>query len=484
MSIRQKVLSGLAWNAGAKFCAQLFSWAITVFIMRSLDPADYGLMAMASVFVSYLVLLNELGLSAVLVQEKHVPEDKLRKIFGLLLVTNSLFFILSLAFAPVVAAFFKEHRVIPIFRVLSIQFLIICFAVLPQSTADRNMDFKKKSIVDLISAVAASVGTLMLALNGLAVWSLVIGSLALATFRTISLNIIWPCLPLPLFSCRGMKRTLSFGGHVIMNRTLWFMLNNSDVFIIGRILGRDPLGVYSLALHLASLPMQKVSSIVNQVAFPAFARIQTEPKRVTYSFLKSVRIMSILSFPLLWGISSLAPELILLILGEKWQLCIVPLRLISLVVPLRMTSNLFNPAVLGVGRPKVSFFNLLSALVIMSAGMPLGAFWGINGVSVVWVTLYPVVFLLNLSRTVPVLGARFTEVLSAMAKPALSAFIMYVVILSISKFIAAYSLFFRISLLGTLGALVYTIMILWLYPQGCREVLRLIRSSSARDLQI
>ena len=100
MDLRQKVLSGLGWSAGARFMGQLITWAITIIVMRLLIPGDYGLMAMAGVFIGFLGLLNELGLGAALIQRQEIDETTLRQTFGMLLVINFCLFLILLFIAP------------------------------------------------------------------------------------------------------------------------------------------------------------------------------------------------------------------------------------------------------------------------------------------------------------------------------------------------------------------------------------------------
>jgi hypothetical protein len=115
-------------------------------------------------------------------------------------------------------------------------------------------------------------------------------------------------------------------GHVRRQRDgsrvfLWFWYSQADVIIAGRLLGKDLLGVYSVAMHLANLPAAKLSALVNQVAFPAFASIQHDRERYAAHFLLAMRLLSFLVFPVLWGMSSVAPELVRVLAGQQMGGC-------------------------------------------------------------------------------------------------------------------------------------------------------------------
>ena len=269
-----------------------------------------------------------------------------------------------------------------------------------------------------------------------------------------------------------------FGGYVTISRMLWTFYTQADIIIIGKVLGKNLLGFYSVALNLASLPMEKVSGIINQVAFPAFASVQTDLEQVASHFLKAVRIMSLLAFPVLWGISSIAPDLVHVALGEKWGLAIVPLQILSLVIPVRMISNLMSPALLGLGRADINFFNTITASLVLPFGLLIGSHWGIIGVSFAWVAIFPIVFLLNLLRMLRILKTDLSGVVAVMLRPIVSTIVMYISVAIVKIIMSDFDPILRLSLSVFTGTVVYIGMIFTLDRNGYYEVLDLIRVRS------
>ena len=141
----------------------------------------------------------------------------------------------------------------------------------------------------------------------------------------------------------------------------WGPRAQADVFIAGKFLGKDLLGVYSVAMQLASLPVQRVTAIVSQVAFPVFARIQDDPALAGQHLIKGVRLLSFLAFPMLWGISSIASEIVTVLLGAKWESAIVPLRIIALVMPLMIVVPVVSTVVQSLGRGDVIVRNVATS---------------------------------------------------------------------------------------------------------------------------
>ena len=200
MELASRVISALRGASAVSLIGQLFSWSVSIVVIRLLTPADYGLYAMAVVVISTLMLINDLGLSGSLVQAPDLDHSTVRRIFGLILLLNILFFAVIFSASPWIAIFFKEDRLKVIIRVLAAQFFIDAFYIIPASRLERDLQFKTKSLVSLPATMLGSLTTLFLAIGGLGVWALVWGNLIGAALRTLGMNFASPPLGWPQFS--------------------------------------------------------------------------------------------------------------------------------------------------------------------------------------------------------------------------------------------------------------------------------------------
>jgi teichuronic acid exporter len=476
MGIRSQVLTSLQWITGGKFLSQIVTWAITLIVIRILSPVDYGLLSMAMVFVGLFSILSELGIGAALIQEIKLTNNTVRRVYGFSITLNSLLFVILFLISPLIAEFYNEPRLIDILRVLGLQFIIMAFGVVPQSILQRGMDFKTISVIEFIQATTASLSTLIFALLDWAVWSLVIGNLIGSSLKAFLLNQQVQIIGSPLFSVVGMRRLLSFGGYVTGTRFLWHFYTQADIFIVGKTLGKDSVGVYSVAMQLASLPMHKISGLINQIAFPAFSSIKGESKSVASHLIFAIRVMSVVSFPLMWGISSIAPWVVEMVLGNKWSTVVLPLQVITIVVPLRMIHAVIPNALLGVGRADLALRNQITATIIMPLAFLLGAVWGIEGISVAWLCAFPIVFLINIWRSLFVINLSIRDVLKPMEKPALAAAAMYICILTTRNYIQdGIAIPLTIVLVILEGILIYGSIIIFIDRKACIEVMGLLK---------
>lgn len=480
MDIRNKVMSALRWSAAARFLGQAFSWTITILVIRMLSPGDYGLMAMGTVLVSFLFLLNTLGLDAILVQEKALSHQLRRQVFGVVILMNLACFFLLFFGAHSAAAFYNEPQLAPVVQVLSLQFFFLIFETLPQSSLEREIDFARRSVVDFITLILGSLVTLLLAYLGFGVWALVWGMVANTALRVVGLNLIARALVWPSFSFAGMRSQFSFGAFVTTDRGLWFLFSESDKFIGGKLLGQHALGYYAVASQLASLPIQKLAGLLNAIAFPAFSRAHTAEadSKVHEYLLTATRILAIAAFPVFFGMAATAEPIILALLGEKWLPAAPLLQLLGLVMPLKLLSNVFPPLLWGIGRPRVSAVNFAIAAAAMPVAFAVGATGGgVQGLAYAWLATYPFVFLITAWRSCATVGVSLTDYLLQLLRPAgVSALMVALVMLLAPRLPPLLGPWFDLLLQAGVGAAIYAVGMLLVGRSALKETLFLIRS--------
>lgn len=404
MKMHSELARGVKWVAGAKLASQVITWGVTIYVMRLLAPSDYGLLAMCTVVLGFLSMFAEVGLGPALIQRKEINEQDLRQALGVVWSVNIALFLLSNALAPLVAAFYGEPRLQQLVHVLSLQFLLLPLAVVPDVQLQRRLEYKQRSLVELTAALAGSQATLLMALLGAGVWSLVAGQLATHAWRAAALVWCAPGQPRPDWSLKGMGSLLGFGGSLTATRLLWYSFTQADVAIVGRVLGDQMLGWYSVSMHLASLPVQRMAGILNQVLFPILSRSQHDLPAIRSGVLKMLGYIGLLAFPILWGMASVAPEIVIVVLGAGWDGAVLPLQVLCLVMPFRTLAQMLPTVTDAMGKPGVNFRNLLLSCTVMLPAFYLGTRWGIQGVAYAWLLGYPVVMFFNMRRMLAAIG--------------------------------------------------------------------------------
>jgi O-antigen/teichoic acid export membrane protein len=408
------VVASLIWLGSASLLGQIVSWLTTLLVIRLLSPADYGLMAMAGLSIGLLLLIADLGVGAVVIQAPTLSQPKLRALFGACLLTYGLGAAITFSSAPLAAAFFAEPRLTGLVRALSPCFVFAGLYALPQSLLARALQFDRKARVDALATLVSSIVALALAASGWGVWALAAAVLVMHGIRAVAFQIAQPCLFVPWPSLAELRGSVRFGGWVTLDRMLWFGYTNVDVAIAGRALGGPLVGLYSVALSLVSIPLDKVMSIVTEVSFSAFARAQGEPDTVRRGVLLALESVSLLAFPTFLGLAAVAPEVVGIFLGHRWAEAVLPLQILCLAFPFRAVGLLFAPALFGTGRPRVVAENNTITLGCVAVALVIGVQWGVVGLCVGWLLGYVPAFCVIAYRTLAVLDIPARQALGAM----------------------------------------------------------------------
>ena len=185
--------------------------------------------------------------------------------------------------------------------------------------------------------------------------------------------------------------------------------------------------------------------------------------------LLSVRALSFFAFPVLWGMSCVSPELIGLLLGKTWEPAVPAFMLLCLIMPIRMLSPVLHAALQGVGRADVSLRNTLFAAIVMPVAFYVGARFDLLGLALAWVVVFPLVFMLNLARSLRFLKLQLRQIAMTIMPPAAISAAMYVTV-TVARFALDNAPATRLPILVFVGVIVYGILSLTFNRDGIREI--------------
>jgi len=386
---------GILWTGISRLSTQLFHFIIIVILARLLTPEDFGIVGLAAIFLGFITTINELGLSAAIVQRKEIDELHLSTSFWASVFAGITLFVIVILASPFVADFFQEDIVQPILIVSAIGLIIGSFIVVHQALLEKSLSFKKLTIAEVCAAVVSGIVSVFLAISGYGVWSLVFGGL-FGSF--ISVIILWKIVawrPSLRFSFARFKELFGFGSHVMGSRVLNYIDSNVDYLVVGKLLGISALGYYSFAYHLIMFPLNRISTMVTRVTFPAFSTIQDDNDTSRKGYLKVVQYISLITFPMLAGMFVVAPEFVVVVYGAKWAPMILPLQILCLAGAIHSVGHTVGTILLSKGRADIQFkWNVFSAIVLPIAVI-IGVNYGIAGVAVaitvMAVLLFPII---------------------------------------------------------------------------------------------
>ena len=461
MNLRTKVISAVKWSILNRVIAQVVTWSATIIVIRLLAPEDYALIAISGLVIGFSQLLRDLGLGAVIVQRDDIDDEKMRTIFGLIIVTHIIMFLIINMLAPLAAAYFDQEKLTDILHVVSFQVLIPALTMIPSALMVRAMQFKLRSIIGMIAAIFASLSTLVMACLGYGVWSLVMGQFASILVSLVGYSLVAPYFKKPSFKFNKIRPYMSYSGQVFLADILYYFYTRADVVIVGKLLGPSTLGFYTVADNLATLPMNRISGMLSGIGFAAYAQIKNNISEVKSKFLLTIEINSLLFFPVLWGMSSIADDFIPVFLGDKWLPAIIVLQLIPLIIPFKMTGPLFRPALLGIGRADLFLNTLIINAICVPSAIAIGGFWGgLEGVCLGWIVGFSLAYFLNIRRFLPVLKRSLAEYAKVVLPAMFMALVMYFVV-AVAKLTILHDIdsVYRLWLSVVIGVAVYASLV-------------------------
>lgn len=474
--LKERVLSAVFWLGITKVLGQMISWVITVYVARLLSPEDYGLMSMSGVFIGFILLFNEIGLGAAIIQKKALTKEDLSSVFWIVLILNTFLYLTAFMAAPLISAFFNEPRLTAIVRVIGINFIISGIGLIPNNMLSRDLTFSRRSVAEFSGNLAGGISTLALAFSGYGVWSLVWGSVMITTVTNIMFCVLYPWAPVMKLSFGRVKSMINFGIKIAVSRFLWYTYTNSDNLIAGRLLGKSALGYYSMAFQFASIPMEKIVSIYTQVAYPTFCEIQNDPERLKKYFKKSVSLIAFITFPLFLMIFLVSEDAVSLFLTPKWAPIVLPLKILCLVSTLRAVNALNIPLVVANGRPGLAMLTNLIFAMVLPIAFYIGSFYGLEGFSYSWLIVFPVLFLIITKMSAGTIGLTLTEYFKGLGHPFFAALFMAALVLMVQRgLLSGLAPFSRLFASSVAGVAAYTAYFLIFKREVFSEALTLIK---------
>lgn len=471
----QQVRRAVIWRSGSQIAGQIIAWASTFLVIRILTPEDYGLFALTQVMLMLFTLLNGYGLASAAIQRDQVSPHELRQIFGLMLLLNGALAIAQILCAPLAAAYYRQPMVADLLRVQSLIYLTIPFSALAYAQLARSMEFQRQAQVNLVSALIGAGVALGGALAGWGVWALVWAPIAMFVARALGLTIAAHSWMWPSFDFRGAGSIARYGGLMAVGQLFGFVQSQADILVAGRWFDAHLVGIYTTALLLTQIFNNKVVPPLNEVAFAAYARLQSDRPALTAGFTRSTRAIMVAAMPFFFGLAAVAEPLVLTLLGEKWRE-IVPLLLpLALAMPFWTLFTLLRPATDALGRPGIASGNAAAGALLMPVVFLVGAQWGIVGIAWAWMVAYPLLLAFAAVRSLPIIGIRSIDLLRAVAPPVLAAAAMAAAVMLVDRMLPAMPQILRLAVLVATGGPIYCLWLFLFARETVRDLIALVR---------
>jgi lipopolysaccharide exporter len=371
-NLTSKTFRGLNWTYLSTIVNSVLQIGFTAVLARLLDPAAFGLVAMAGIILRFGGYFAQMGVGSALIQRETLTDEDVRAAFTSSALLGLVFAGLTCVLAPLGLYIFDSPHVVPVIRAMGFSFLLTGLSTTALSMLKRRLNFRSLAIIEISSYVLGygAVG-ILLALMGLGVWSLVVASLSQAGLVVVLAYLfvrhsVSPSLHLPTH-----KKLISFGGRLSVISFLEFIGFNVDTLVIGRTWGASSLGIYTRSFALVNLPVQYIATAIPKVLFPSFSQVQKEPDRLRNAYYTGQMLVALVALPLSFAMIPAAKEIVLTLLGSQWVSGVIILQILAVLVPFNMGTILPGVVCDSTGRLNPKFFLQFAfvALVILLIGL-------------------------------------------------------------------------------------------------------------------
>jgi O-antigen/teichoic acid export membrane protein len=430
--LKTSVISGIKWLAFSKAVIQLFRWLSTFWVIRLLDPKDYGVMAIAEIMAALLVSVNYLCIGNAIIRFKAVSKPIINTLFTCCLITGVILFSLQFFSAEYFAQFYQTPEAAMVLQIIAITYLIECFNVKPMALMAKDLKFKQLAKIDLIVGLSMPTTVLICAYMGMGYWALAIGHIVNAVMKTLIANIIYPTVMQLGFRFKRTLPLLKFGFKNTLTSVIAQLNSSLDFIIGGYYLTPSQIGIYQVGLQISFIPLRKISPELRRISFPSFSKVKQDKKKVVLYYLKSTRLISFLVFPIFWGISSISEVMVGTILGDKWINASEIIMFLCLFLPLKLLTEMTNSMLNALGEAGFLLISSIFSLIVFLISIFMFLDYGLIGLCYSWGITILCTYLFSVFKASRVLSLSLMDIFKEFYISLIGCFIMFIFIFQIN----------------------------------------------------
>ena len=339
MSIKKDILSGVAYTAIAKYAGVFISLGITAILARCFTPEEFGVVNIATVFISFFTLLSDLGIGPAVIQ-KDLSSKELDGIFSLTLLTGAFLSILFCLCSTWIASFYGNPPMLQtLLQILSLSIFFNSANMVPNALIMKAKRFSFVAYRTLGVQILCGGVAVIAALKGMGIYALLINPVGSAIVLFAVNYLQYPLKPLAPVNRGVLQKIGSYSLYQFLFQFINYFSRNLDKLLMGKYMSMEALGYYDKAYRLMLLPLQNITYVITPVMHPVFVQIREDKSNMSRSYLKMLGTMAFIGFPLAAGLYFMARNLVLLMFGWQWFESIPAFKILALSVGFQILTS-------------------------------------------------------------------------------------------------------------------------------------------------
>jgi O-antigen/teichoic acid export membrane protein len=412
MSVQQGMLSGAKWALVAKWYNRLIGICSTLILLRLLDVSDFGVVALATFFVSLFAALSQAGAVRYILVKDNLTPDQISSVWSLNIAIRALFTAILIVSAPLLAAYTNAPEMRLVLTVISFNLLISSFRNVGLDLQEKTFNFRQLTLTLIVSKTVSVIVSISLALVWQNYWALIVGTVVLQSVEVIAGY--WLCAYRPYWCSKHWKEQWSFSKWTVATSIFGYLRSRIDILLLGNLVSTKSVGLYSTAQEFSWLPMTEITFPLQRGLLAGYSSVKSSIAKMRDIACNQLALNFALLVPSAFGTFAVAELFVKVVLGPNW---LEAIPVVKHVTWLMMSAMLYLPLMPSlIAREKFKLVLVLDSVIIalVCAGFYLFRDQGIEGLSYIRaiVALIFSVFLLFVYKYTLGVGLRFFSKLS------------------------------------------------------------------------
>lgn len=394
-TLKEKTAKGLFWGSINGGIQQILNVVFGIFLARLLSPGDYGLIGMLGIFMGVATVLQDSGFSTALINRKGIKHEDYNSVFWFSFSVGLICYVILFFCAPLIADFFGHPELTNLSRVLFLWFLIGSTSIAHSAMMTKKLMVKERTKIEVSAMIASGIVGVALAYKGYAYWGIAIQTVTNAFVGAVLRWYYIKWRPTFTFAFRPLKEMYSFGVKILF--TSIFAQINANIFtvLLGRFYKEDQVGYYTQGNKWMNMGYTFIWGMIGNVSLPVLSEVALDVKRQKQVFRKMLRFVSFISFPAMFGLALVAPELIVIGVSDKWLPCVPVMQLLCIWGAVTPINNLYIHVLLSQGKSNIYLYNTIALgavqLIVVVSMLSLGIYYMVLAfvvVNVLWIFIW------------------------------------------------------------------------------------------------
>jgi len=334
MGLKKEGLHAIGWSVTDKMLKRLVQFVMSIFLARLLSPSDFGVVAMASIFMSWAEVFRDFGLGQAIVQRKEVSEVQYSTVFYFNVAIGIIIALIFVFLAPLASRFYENDAVAWVLRIGGVTFFINSLNVIQSARFNKKLNYKVSTVSSFLSSTLSGIIGIIMAFLGYGIWSLIVQGVVASIVSTVYIWIKSTWRPSLLFSFKDVKPMLGKGAGFMGHGFINSVFSSLDSMVIGKFYNPATLGFFHRGKVLADMPRDTLLLPITRPLFPLFSKIQDDIETVRRQYLRIVHLLNWVMIFIAGWMLVCSSEIILLLYSAKWADTIIYFQLWLLISPL------------------------------------------------------------------------------------------------------------------------------------------------------